>query len=307
MDVIWPDLPLDAWADTQATLHRWLQIGGKVRLALAPPMNHSWTATFYVTTAGLTTSPIPTATGAFSIDFDFHAHELIVRSSDGNRAAFALAPMSVARFHARIIGALRSLGIDVHIDGRPNELPDDLPFADDHEHRAYDAVYAQRFWRILMQVDRVFKRFRAQFIGKSSPVHFFWGAPDLAATRFSGRRAPPHPGGVLHLPDAVARDAYSHEVISCGFWAGSGPVRYPAFYAYAYPEPPGFPDARVAPGEAYYHGELKEFVLPYDVVRLAGAPDRVLLEFLQSSYVAAATLARWDRAALERPGDLVAE
>jgi hypothetical protein len=296
----WPDLPLASWADTQATLHRWLQIVGKVRLTLSPPQNHCWNATFYVTANGLTTSPIPHPAGTFMVDFDFCAQRLVVRTQEGVTGGFALAPMSVAAFHARTLDELARLGRPVKIHGRPNEVPDPIPFAEDDVHRAYDAARAATFWRILVQVDRVLKIFRARFIGKSSPVHLFWGAPDLAVTRFSGRRAPRHPGGVPGLPDEVTRDAYSHEVSSCGFWAGGGPVADPAFYAYAYPEPPGFADAAVPP-PAYYHAELREFVLPYDAVRRASDPDDALLAFVQATYAAAADRGGWDRAALERP------
>ena len=295
----WPALPLASWADTHATLQLWLQVVGKVRLALSPPQNHCWNATLYVTASGLTTSSIPHPAGAFVIDFDFCVQRLVIRTQEGAVGGFALAPMSVAAFHRGTMDELTRLGRPVRIHPHPNEVADPIPFAVDEVHRDYDAERAARFWRILVQVDRVLKIFRARFIGKSSPVHLFWGAPDLAATRFSGRRAPRHPGGIPGLPDAVTRDAYSHEVSSAGFWAGTGPVGDPAFYAYAYPEPPGFASASV-PAPAYYHAELREFVLPYDAVRTAADPDATLLAFLEATYVAAANAGGWDRASLER-------
>jgi hypothetical protein len=297
----WPALPLDAWRDTYATLHLWTQIVGKVRLVQSPPVNHSWHATLYVTSRGLTTSPIPHGDRTFEIDFDFIDHRLVVRASDGASGGFALAPQSVARFYGRLMDELRRLGLEVTIHGKPNEVADPIAFERDELHAAYDADAAARFWRVLVQADRVLARFRARFIGKCSPVHFFWGAPDLAVTRFSGRRAPRHPGGIPNLPDRVAREAYSHEVSSCGFWPGGGPIAYPAFYAYAYPEPAGFADAAVTPREAFYSTDLREFILPYDAVREAPAPDDVLLAFCQSTYEAAANLGGWDRASLERP------
>ena len=297
----WPELPLAAWADTYATLHLWLQVVGKVRLALSPWTNHSWHVTLYVSPTGLTTTAIPCGAGSFEIAFDFIAHRLRIRSSDGRTGGFALAPQTVADFYAALMRELDDIGVHAHIYGTPNEVPDPIPFARDDVHRSYDAEYANRFWRILVECDRVFKRFRARFLGKCSPVHVFWGAPDLAVTRFSGRRAPPHPGGIPNLPDRVTRDAYSHEVSSAGFWPGGGPVPYPAFYAYAYPEPPGFATAAVEPVAAAYNTDLREFILPYDAVREAPDPDAMLLAFLQSTYLAAAEHAGWDRAALERP------
>ena len=300
----WPSLPLDAWSDTYATLHLWTQIVGKVRLAHTPWVNHSWHVPLYVTARGLGTSLIPTRAGGFEIEFDFRDHRLALRSSDGRNGGIPLVPQSVAAFFTALIRELDRLGVPARIHGKPNEVPDPIPFDRDETHRAYDAEYASRFWAILLQADRVFKRFRARFIGKCSPVHFFWGAPDLAVTRFSGRRAPEHPGGVPNLPDWVTREAYSHEVSSCGFWPGGGPVPYAAFYSYAYPEPPGFAAARVQPAEAYYSTDLREFIMPYDAVRTSEAPDDTLLTFLQSTYDAAADLARWDRAALERTRDL---
>lgn len=298
----WPALPLDAWADTAATLHLWTQIVGKVRMALSAPLNHSWHVTLYVTASGLTTSPIFSGERTFQIDFDFLRHELRIQTSDGGAQSFPLRPQSVAAFYGRVMEALDRLGIRVAIHPVANEVPEMIRLDRDEARAAYDAEYAARYWRVLAQADRVFKIFRARFLGKSSPVHFFWGAPDLAVTRFSGRTAPPHPGGVPHLPDAVAREAYSHEVSSAGFWHGGGPLPEPVFYSYAYPEPPGYATAAVRPAAAYYHQELREFVLPYDAVRKATSPDKTLLDFLQSTYEAAASLGNWDRAALERSG-----
>ncbi|MPZ46709.1 MAG: hypothetical protein GEV05_25670 [Betaproteobacteria bacterium] len=299
----WPSLPLEAWRDTCATLQLWTQIVGKIRLAQTPWVNHSWHVTLYVTARGLTTSPIPHGARVFQIDMDFVDHALEIRSNDGPARAFPLQPQSVAAFHARLMGELSDLGLGVRISGKPNEVQDPIAFAADETHRAYDPEYANRFWRVLVQADQVFKRFRAGFVGKCSPVHYFWGAPDLAVTRFSGRTAPEHPGGVPNLPDWVAREAYSHEVSSCGFWPGGGAIAYPAFYSYAYPEPAGFSAAPVRPGGAFYSEALREFLLPYDHVRESSAPDDTLLEFLQSTYDAAATLGRWDRSALERDGE----
>jgi hypothetical protein len=296
----WPDLPLEAWSDTCATLHLWTQVVGKIRLAQSPWINHSWHVTLYVTARGLTTSPIPYGTRTFQIDFDFIGHQVVVQSSDGGLAGLPLEPRSVAAFHRELMAQMATLDLRVNIHPRPNEVPDPIPFHQDEAHRAYDREYANRFWRVLVQADRVFKTFRARFIGKCSPVHFFWGAPDLAVTRFSGRRAPDHPGGIPHLPDRVTREAYSHEVSSCGFWPGGGPVPHAAFYSYAYPEPSGFAQAPVRPDAAFYSGDLREFLLPYDAVRKSETPDETLLDFLQSTYEAAATLAHWDRAALER-------
>jgi hypothetical protein len=296
----WPSLSLDAWSGTYATLHRWLQIVGKIRLVQSPWLNHSWHATLYVTPTGLTTATIPYEDRTFQIDFDFVEHRLIVRDSDGRTAGFALAAHSVAWFYSRLMEELASLGLSVRIHPRPNELPDAMRFDEDEAHCSYDSEYANRFWRILVQSDRVFREFRARFIGKCSAVHVFWGALDLAVTRFSGRRAPQHPGGIPNLPDWVTREAYSHEVASCGFWPGGGSIAYPAFYAYAYPEPPGFATAPVKPVEAFYSTDFREFILPYDVVRASAIPDSTLIEFLQTTYEAAANLGKWDRAALER-------
>ena len=297
----WPELPLEAWSDTAATLHLWLQIVGKIRLAQTPWVNHSWHVTLYVTGRGLTTGAIPHGDRGFQIDFDFIDHRLTIETSDGQRSAVLLRPQSVAAFYRRLWEELGRLGLDVHIHAKPNEIEDAIPFAEDEVHASYDPEYANRFWRVLVQCDRVFTAFRARFIGKCSPVHLFWGAPDLAVTRFSGRPAPEHPGGIPNLPDAVTREGYSHEVSSAGFWWGGGAVAYPAFYSYAYPEPEGFAEAKVKPEAAFYHPELREFLLPYDAVRTAPSPDDALLDFLQSTYEAAAELGGWDRVALERP------
>jgi hypothetical protein len=296
----WPPLPLEAWADTCATLHLWTQIVGKIRLAQGPWQNHSWHSTLYVTARGLSTSPVPYELRTFQIDFDFVGHRLVVQSSDGGVGGFPLRAESVATFYRRLMDELAGLDLPVRIHNRPNEVRDPIPFDQDEVHAAYDPEYANRFWRVLVQSERVFREFRARFIGKSSPVHFFWGAPDLAVTRFSGRVAPEHPGGIPNLPDRVTREAYSHEVSSCGFWPGGGQVSYPAFYSYAYPEPTGFSAAPVRPREAFYSSELREFLLPYDTVRGSENPDTVLLEFLQTTYDAAAILGKWDRDALER-------
>lgn len=298
----WPALPLEPWTDSLATLHMWMQIVGKIRLRESPPINHGWHSTLYVTSRGVTTSPIPHGTRTFQIDFDFIDHALIVQASDGAVARVPLEAQTVATFYRRLMDALHGMAIDVHIYAKPNEVADPIPFERDEVHRAYDPEAVHRFWGALVQADRVFKMFRSHFIGKCSPVHLFWGALDLAVTRFSGRRAPEHPGGIPNLPDRVTREAYSHEVSSCGFWAGTPgtPLAYPAFYAYAYPEPKGFESAAVAPAAAFYSPDFKEFILPYDVVRESSDPDATLLEFLQSTYEAAANRAKWDLNALER-------
>jgi hypothetical protein len=295
----WPELPLAGWRQTYETLHLWTQIVGKIRLARAPWLNHSWHITLYVTARGLTTSPIPDGTNTFQIDFDFIEHALRISTSRGSRCEFTLAGNSVASFYSKVMAALSELGIAVAIDEMPNELPDPIRFSQDQTHASYDPDAARRLFQILVSVDRVFKQFRTGFLGKASPIHFFWGSFDLAVTRFSGRRAPLHPGGVPHLSDEVACEAYSHEVSSAGFWPGSGPIDFPAFYSYAYPEPPGFRSTRVKPVEAFFSEQLGEFILPYDAVRTAGQPDQVLIEFLQSTYEAAANAARWDRDELE--------
>jgi len=296
----WPSLALEAWSDTSATLHLWTQIVGKIRVAQCPWVNHSWHVTLHVTAKGLTTLPIPYGDRTFQIDFDFVHHLLTVQSSDGRIGHFKLEPQSVATFYSRLMDQMAKLDLHVRIHRKPNEVADAIPFDRDESHAAYDREYANRYWRVLVQADRVLTEFRARFAGKCSPVHYFWGAPDLAVTRFSGRRAPEHPGGIPNLPDTVTREAYSHEVSSCGFWAGGGPVPYAAFYSYAYPEPAGFSAAPVKPDAAFYSADLREFILPYDRVRQAADPDTTLLEFLQTTYEAAANLAKWDRAALER-------
>jgi hypothetical protein len=299
----WPSLPFEAWGGTCATLHRWLQIVGKIRLAQSPWVNHGWHVTLYVSATGLTTSPIPYGNRTFQIDFDFVKHRLAVHSSDGGTGGFALEPQSVAAFYQRLMQEMARLKLQVRIYMKPNEVADAVRFDKDEARCAYDAEYANRFWRVLVQADRVLKDFRARFIGKCSPVHFFWGAPDLAVTRFSGRRAPEHPGGIPNLPDWVTREAYSHEVSSCGFWPGGGVIPYAAFYSYAYPEPAGFPVAAVKPGAAFYSPDFREFILSYDVVRQSQSPDSMLLDFLQTTYEAAANLAKWDRTSLERKHD----
>lgn len=297
----WPALPsLEEWRDTCTTLHMWMQIVGKVRLELAPWINHSWGSTLYVTTRGLTTSPIPDARRSFAIDFDFIDHLLRVTASDGAEQAFGLGPMPVAEFYRKIMCALREMGIEVEIFSRPVEVEEAVRFEDDDEHASYDPAAVHRYWRALAQADRVFTRFRAGFIGKVSPVHFFWGAFDLAVTRFSGRTAPKHPGGAPNCADWVMEEAYSHELSSAGFWPGTGGLGEAAFYSYAYPEPAGYRSRVVRPEAAYFLEAMGEFVLPYEAVRTAKDPDQALLAFLQSTYDAAAELARWDRDALDK-------
>ncbi len=297
--VPWPELPTAAWRATCETLQLWTQIVGKIRLAREPWLNHSWHVVLYVTPRGLTTSPIPDGTRTFQIDFDFIDHVLRISTSDGAQRQFALAGHSVASFYAAIMAELAQLGIHVAINETPNELPEPIRFSQDRQHASYDPDAVRRFLQILLNADRVFKQFRTAFLGKASPVHFFWGSFDLAVTRFSGRRAPRHPGGVPHLPDDVAAEAYSHEVSSAGFWPGSGAIDYPAFYSYAYPEPAGFRTTAVRPDAAFFSEALGEFILPYDAVRTAARPDQALLDFLQSTYEAAANAAKWDREALE--------
>ena len=295
----WPSLPPAAWDETRATLHMWTQIIGKIRLAQAPMTNHWWQVPLYITSRGLTTSPIPYGARRFQIDLDFIDHGLQVSLSDGRHHDFALRPRSVADFYAELMDRMRSLGLDVQIWTMPCEIEHPIRFEDDHQHAAYDPEFANRFWRILVQADRVLTSFRARFLGKVSPVHFFWGSFDLAVTRFSGRTAPAHPGAP-NVADKVTREAYSHEVSSAGFWPGAAGVSEPVFYAYAYPAPAGFAQATVAPAAASYSSAFGEFLLPYDAVRQAAAPDDLLFEFLQSTYQAAAELGRWDRATLER-------
>lgn len=291
----WPELPLAAWEPTYRTLHMWTQIVGKVRLALSPMINHHWESTFYVTARGLTTSPIPYADGIFEAQFDFVRHKLRIETSGGAAKELDLAPRSVADFYREFMAALPSLGIQVTIWPMPVEIPDPIPFDQDTVHASYDPEYAHRFWQVLLRCDQVFKEFRAQFIGKSSPSHFFWGSFDLAVTRFSGRRAPERPGA-----DAVTREAYSHEVISGGWWPGGGEIKGPAFYSYAAPEPDGFAQASIHPPQALYHPQMKEFLLMYDDVRQSDSPRGAALEFLQSTYAAAADLGKWNRGELER-------
>lgn len=286
-------------ANTCTNLQLRSQIVGKMRLAQTPWLNHSWHVTEYVTARGLTTGPIPYGDRVFQIDFDFIDHRLVLQTSDGRTRSIPLVEQTIADFHAALIALLSDLGLEVEINRLPNEVPSPIPFDEDREHRAYDAEAVQRFWRALLQIDRVFKLFRSGFIGKTSPVHFFWGSFDMAVTRFSGRPAPLLPSSNPGLPLAVAREAYSHEVSSAGFWPGGSGVDYAAFYSYAYPQPAGFSDAQVRPQQAFYHDELGQFLLPYDAVRNADSPDEVLLSFLQSTFDAAAERAGWDRAALE--------
>jgi hypothetical protein len=294
MTVRWPELPYESWKDTAATLHMWTQIVGKIRLAQSPWLNHSWHVTLYVTPRGLTTSPMPHGERTFQIDFDFVDHALLITTCDDESRVVPLVPQTTADFHAAVRRALDELGLPVDFHGRPNEVENAIPFAEDHEHASYDADAAQRFWRILLQVDRVFQRFRARFNGKCSPAHFFWGSFDFAVTRFSGRPAPAHPGGFPNMPDDVMREAYSHEVISAGFWPGGEAMPYPMFYAYAYPSPENLAQAEIRPAAAGWNTDFGQFVLPYDIVRTADSPEDTLLEFLQSTYDAAADLAGWD-------------
>jgi hypothetical protein len=297
----WPALPLAAWRDTYQTLHMWTQIVGKTRLALAPMENHWWQVTLYVTARGLATSAMPCGGRSVEVEFDFIDHALALRASDGRQSSFALVPRSVADFYALYLAALKSLDVEPALMASPVEVETAIPFAEDRTHASYDADAAQRCWRILAGVDRVLKRFRGRFVGKQSPVHFFWGSFDLASTRFSGRAAPRHPGGAPNCPDYVMVEAYSHECASAGFWPGGGAIDEPAFYAYAYPQPDGYDRQPVRPAAARYHAKAGEFLLPYEAVRSAADPDAALLEFLQSTYDAAARTGRWDRAALERP------
>lgn len=296
----WPALPYGEWKDTLATLHMWCQVVGKIRLAQSPWINHSWHATFYLTARGITTSPIPYGARIFEIEFDFIDHHLRINTSDGALRTMALKPRTVADFYRDLFAQLADLGLPLHIRATPNEVPEAIPFEQDTVRASYDAEYANRFWRVLLQAERVLSEFRSGFIGKCSPIHLFWGGLDLAVTRFSGAAAPEHPGGIPNCPDWVTREAYSHAVSSCGFWPGNDAMPTPLFYAYAYPEPPGFKAAAVRPDTAAYDGNFGEFILPYDAVRQAASPDAALLEFLQSTYEAAANLGKWDRKALER-------
>ncbi len=296
----WPSLALSEWADTCATLHLWTQVVGKIRLALSPMINHWWNVTLYVTARGLTTSAMPYQQRGLQIDFDFIDHRLDLRMSDGRVEHVALTARSVADFHAEVMGRLRTLGVEVRIWTMPSEIEDAIPFERDHGHASYDADAVQRFWRQLVQADRVLNKFRSSYLGKCSPVHFFWGSFDLAVTRFSGRSAPALTRGAPNVGAWVMREAYSHEVSSCGFWPGNGGFGRPAFYAYAYPEPEGFAQAPVRPGAAHYDKDLGQFILLYDAVREAQDPDGSLLDFLQTTYEACAYRAGWDRTSLER-------
>ncbi len=291
----WPALPLEAWQDTFATLHMYSQIVGKLRLAQSPLINHWWEAPLYVSARGLTTSAIPYGDGIFEVQFDFIDHKLIIETSRNQTKIIPLVPRPVAEFHKELMAGLAALGIEVKIWNMPVEIPDPIAFDQDTKHSSYDREYVNRFWRILLAVDTVFKEFRSRFIGKNSPVHFFWGSFDLAVTRFSGRRAPEREGA-----DAITREAYSHEVISAGFWPGGGEIKGPAFYVYAAPEPAGFGQHPVRPAKAFYHPQMKEFFLMYDDLRQDPSPRAALLEFLQSTYEAAADLAGWNRKELER-------
>jgi len=290
-----PALPFDSWKDTLGTLHMWAQIVGKVRLKLCPLVNHWWNVPFYVTARGMTTSAMPYQQRAIEVHFDFIDHRLSIESSDGRVVTMALAPQSVAEFYKSFMAALGELGVNVHIRTVPCELPNPTRFEQDYAHASYDAEAAHKFWRIVVWVDEIFKEFRGGFQGKASPVHFFWGSFDLAVTRFSGRKAPERPGA-----DSITREAYSHEVSSAGLWPGGGDIKGPAFYSYAAPEPSGFAEGRVLPQAAFYHPQMKEFLLMYDDVRAAASPKTALIEFLQSTYDAAADLGKWDRKSLER-------
>ncbi len=296
----WPDLTYAAWRDTAATLHLWIQIVGKIRLTLTPWVNHSWHVPLYVTARGLGTSPIPFGSEILEIEFDFCSHRLVIRTSTGDVSALSLRPQSVADFYSETFDLVRGMGVSLAINEMPNEIPNSIRFSEDRVHSAYDAAAAHRFWRALLKADRIFRLFRSGFLGKVSPVHFFWGSFDLAVTRFSGRPAPRHPGGVPGLPDEVAREAYSHEVSSAGFWPGADAFPRAVFYSYAYPEPAAFRERTVTPG-AYFDTTLGEFILPYDAVAAACDPDALLLDFLSTTYAAAAETGGWDRAALECP------
>jgi len=292
-----PPLPYDSWKDTLATLHMWTQIVGKIRLELTPLVNHWWNVPLYVTARGLTTSPMPYRDRTLEVSFDFLEHKLLIETCEGESTTLPLVPQSVAEFYRSVMATLTRLGTPVKIWTMPQEIPDPIPFEKDEQHAAYDADAAHRFWRILVWVDSVLKEFRAPFLGKASPVHFFWGSFDLAVTRFSGRRAPERPEA-----DRVTREAYSHEVSSAGFWPGGGPISGPAFYSYAAPAPEGFAEAAVRPAAAFYHPDMKEFLLMYDDIRSADHPEQLLMDFLESTYEAAANSGKWDRNALERGG-----
>jgi hypothetical protein len=290
-----PELPLAEWQDTLATLHMWSQIVGKIRLAQTPLINHFWNSPLYVTARGLTTSIIPYDDRSFEMEFDFIRHQLLVKTDDGERRTIGMYPRSVSDFYSEVMKTLQELNLNIRIWTMPVEIENPIRFTDDEQHASYDAEYVNRFWRMLVWMDRVFKEFRSRFIGKCSPVHFFWGSFDLAVTRFNGERAPEREG-----TDSITREAYSHKCISHGFWCGGGPVKEPAFYAYAAPEPEGFSEAKTLPAEGYYHQELKEFILPYEAVRRSASPETALLGFMQSTYEAGANLGNWNRAELER-------
>jgi hypothetical protein len=292
----WPELPLAAWQDTYDTLHMWTQIIGKIRMTLTPLINHWWNATLYVSARGLTTSPIPYPRCIFEMEFDFIGHKLTIETSDGEVRALELAPRTVADFYAEVMSTLAALKIDVQIHAHPDEFPNPIPFAEDRTHKSYDRESVDKFRRLLISVDKVMKDFRSRFTGKCSPVHFFWGSFDLAVTRFSGRLAPPR-------PDPMMQEAYSHEVSSAGFWPGGGDIKGPAFYSYTMPEPAGFKTYPVGPKPAFYHSGIGEFLLMYDDIRGAASPEAQVMEFLQTTYSAGANLAKWDRAAFERPND----
>jgi hypothetical protein len=295
---LWPELPLASWQDTYDTLHLWTQIVGKIRMTLTPLINHYWNATLYVSARGLTTSAIPYPRGVFEMEFDFIAHKLAIRTSEGDLRNLDLAPRTVADFYADVMSTLAALKIDVKIHAHPDEVANPIPFADDRTHKSYDREYVERFYRLLISVDKVLKNFRARFIGKCSPVHFFWGSFDLAVTRFSGRLAPPRSDAQY---PKMMQQAYSHEVSSVGFWPGGGEIKGPAFYSYTTPEPAGFKTYGVLPKQAFYHQAIGEFLLMYDDIRSAGSPESDLMDFCETTYQAGANLAKWDRAALERP------
>jgi hypothetical protein len=298
----WPELPLDSWADTYATLHLWTQVVGKTGLAFAPMQNHWWQVALLPTARGLVTHALPVGGRTLDVEFDFVDHRLVARTSAGRRGELALAPRTVADFYGAYVALLAGLGVALHYRAKPCEVVEAIPFAEDTRHASYDPAAARRCWQVIARSAGVLAQFRARFVGKCSPAHFWWGAFDLSCTRFSGRTAPPHPGGFPNLADWVTREAYSHECISAGWWPGTpgGPVAEPAFYAYAYPEPHGCPSAPIRPAAASYHPDLREWVLPYEAVRTAPDPEATLLEFLESTYAVAADLGGWDRKALER-------
>ncbi|MEM8816693.1 MAG: DUF5996 family protein [Pseudomonadota bacterium] len=297
----WPELPWEAWSDTATTLHLWTQVIGKIRLVQTPWINHSWHVALYPTARGLTTSPLAFDGDTAELSFDLIDHQLLIQVSDGRERHLSLRDRSVADFYHAVLDNLRQLGLPCDIHSVPSEIAEAIPFEEDHEHHRYDPEYANRFLRVLLQVHRVFTEFRAGFTGKVSPVHFFWGSFDLAVTRFTGRAAPTHPGGVPNFPDWVAAEAYSHEVSSAGFWPGGGGTDFPAFYSYAYPAPDGFANGAVEPADAYWSKELGEYVLPYDSVRNAASPDDCLLDFLETTYALASDKGGWPRAEIERP------